>query len=60
MAKFTGWYLAEKELRAGRTRVTKCHLLGQRQKLVYAARFFAEKRGKSCSVNWDPRTSGHT
>jgi hypothetical protein len=46
IATFAGWYLAEKELRPGRKRVTKRHLLGQRQKLVYGARFFAEKRGK--------------
>lgn len=43
---FAGWYLAEKALRPGRKRVTKRHLDSQRQKLVYAARFFAQKRGK--------------
>lgn len=46
IATFAGWYLAEKELRPGRKRVTKRYLRGQRQKLVYGARFFAEKRGK--------------
>ncbi|HEY7769097.1 hypothetical protein [Longimicrobium sp.] len=45
-ATFAGWYLAEKELRPGRRRVTKRHLESQRRMLVYAARFFAQKQGK--------------
>lgn len=44
IATFAGWYLAEKELRPGRKRVTKRHLRGQRQKLVYAALLCREAR----------------
>jgi integrase len=46
IATFAGWYLAEKEVRPGRKRVTKAHLEDQRHKLAHAARFFAKKRGK--------------
>jgi integrase len=46
IATFAGWYLAEKERRAGRKRVTRRHLDEQRRKLAHAARFFAKKRGK--------------
>jgi integrase len=46
IATFAGWYLAEKANRHGRKRITKRHLQQQRSKLVHAARFFAQKRGK--------------
>lgn len=46
IATFAGWYLAEKENRPGRKRVTEQHLQAQRSKLVHAARFFRKERGK--------------
>jgi integrase len=45
IATFVGWYMADKEARPGRRRVTREHLLSQRQKLVHATRFFT-RRGK--------------
>lgn len=46
ISSFADWYLAEKALRPGRKRVTKRHLKSQKQRLAYAVRFFAQKRGK--------------
>lgn len=46
IATFAGWYLAEKEDRPGRKKLTRRHLKQQATRLVHAARFFKEQRGK--------------
>lgn len=46
IATFAGWYLAEKEERPGRKKVTKAHLAQQESRLAHAARFFKKKQGK--------------
>jgi site-specific recombinase XerD len=53
IATFAGWYMAEKESRAGRRRVTREHLLSQRRKLVHAVRFFT-RRGKTLLQQLEP------
>jgi integrase len=43
IATFAGWYLAEKENRHGRKKVTQVWLRVQERRLVHAARFFAQR-----------------